>query len=171
MGALPPSMIYSRSQYHVHKDQRTLLVHLHAMRNTVERHAALLKLSLVAADTRNDFPSDLSAQYATLMDGAKGLSQLFSDALDFQVVLDPQMAMHAYNGLESEFLKRVIHLTSSSAFPAHAFEPLRHRTGRLTETIAALYGGDQGIGDKSRIGEPAGELGNMARLTQSGPKR
>jgi hypothetical protein len=47
-------------------------------------------------------PGDISILREQLVNDASSLSALFSLGLDRGVVMDPQMAMHAYNGLESE---------------------------------------------------------------------
>lgn len=94
LNTLPETMRYSKSQYMVYKEQHTQLVHLHVMRNTVVRHVAHLHVHV-------DHQPDTAR--ATLIEGARELSGIFADALECRVVLDPQMAMHAYNALESEW--------------------------------------------------------------------
>lgn len=91
LDTLPESMRYSKAQYVAHKGQHTALVHLHVMRNTVIRHIAHLHLHIGYAN---------EAAHASLVAGARELSGIFADALELGVVLDPQMAMHAYNGIE-----------------------------------------------------------------------
>lgn len=98
LGTLPHEMDYSRANFHVFKGQQTLFLHLHVLRNTCFRHAALLRI-LTASFAFVD-QNDVSANRQTLIREARQLSALFSQGVDHNVVLDPQLAMHAYNGIE-----------------------------------------------------------------------
>lgn len=97
LDALPAEMAYGDMQYHAFKDQRPLLVHLHVMRNTCQRHSALLQLLVIKKTDR-----DASIQRERLIQIARELCTILADALKYQIVLDPQIAMHAYNAIESE---------------------------------------------------------------------
>jgi hypothetical protein len=100
LGSLPPDMTDSRINFHIWKSQQTLFFHVHVLRNTCYRHMALLKI--LSAPFLMLGPGDISILREQLVNDASSLSALFSLGLDRGVVMDPQMAMHAYNGLESE---------------------------------------------------------------------
>ena len=117
LDTLPHEMSYSRVQYHAYRDQRTMLVHLHVMRNTCERHLALLRIlaleCALRATSEHEEPregdpqdSDRGRSYKVaearrgLVAGAVALSGIMSDALAYGVIFDPQMAMHSYNAIE-----------------------------------------------------------------------
>ena len=87
---LPPQLTYGPVQYIVHKDQLPCLVGLHVMRNTAKRHAANLHI----------LNGEFVPHRQTLIDLSLCLSQIINDALTRSVPLDPQIAMHAYNGIE-----------------------------------------------------------------------
>lgn len=97
LGTLPPDMDYSRSNFHMFKGQQTLFLHLHVLRNTCLRHLALLKI-LSASFAITGY--EVSIHRQTLIREARQLSALFAQSVDHNVVLDPQLAMHAYNGVE-----------------------------------------------------------------------
>jgi hypothetical protein len=98
LDSLPPDMAYSRAQYLVHKDELPMLVLLHVMRNTCTRHIALLQIH--ASQHINDQAQNLSSIRQSLIEGALELSSILGDSIAHNVVLDPQIAMHAYNGIE-----------------------------------------------------------------------
>jgi hypothetical protein len=100
LGTLPLDMQYSRTNFHIFKSQQTLFLHLHVLRNTCLRHLALLKI-LSTSLSMGD-PSQVSNHRQSLIREARQLSALFSQGVDHNVVLDPQLAMHAYNGIEGE---------------------------------------------------------------------
>jgi len=100
LGTLPFDMLYTRTNFHILKSQQPLFLHLHVMRNTCARHIALLKMLTTTHTTSDHF--DVSMCRRQLIEDASALSGFFSQALDHGTVLDPQLAMHAYNGLESE---------------------------------------------------------------------
>lgn len=99
LDSLPSEMHYNRAQYHVYKDQLPLLLHLHVMRNTARRHLGLLKILVASQQQIGHDP--VSAERKLLIRDTHELSAMFSDAAEHRVVLDPQLAMHAYNGIES----------------------------------------------------------------------
>ena len=88
--SLPSQLAYSPVQYIVHKDQLPCLVYLHVMRNTAKRHAAKLRI----------LNGEFVPHRQNLIDLAINLSQIISDAGARNTPLDPQIAMHAYNGIE-----------------------------------------------------------------------
>lgn len=99
MATLPPHMAYSKAPYHIYKDQRPMLLALHVMQITVRRHLSLLKLSLPNADQ--------AACRLGLVREAQNLSEAFRNAIEFEIPLDPQLAMHAYHGIESELIRPI----------------------------------------------------------------
>lgn len=101
LGSLPFDLMYTRTNFHIHKTQQPLFLHLHVMRNTCSRHTALLKI-LSTAYTISDHYNAATCR-KQLIDDASALSGFFAQALDHGTILDPQLAMHAYNGLESEY--------------------------------------------------------------------
>jgi len=102
LDTLPREMAYNRVQYHAYKDQLPMLVHLHAMRNTCSRQIALLRIL-----ASPHMPAiDVQKQREILIHDAQKLSEMFSDAMSYQVALDHQLAMHAYNGIEGEGNRR-----------------------------------------------------------------
>lgn len=105
LGTIPPDMHYSRTNFHIFKSQQTLFLHLHVLRNTCLRHLALLKI-LGASYSLHD-SNEVSINRQTLIREARQLSALFSQGVDHSVVLDPQLAMHAYNGIESESISAI----------------------------------------------------------------
>jgi hypothetical protein len=137
LDTLPPEMRYSRIQYHAYRDQRSMLVHLHVMRNTCERHLGLLRMlslehaspELQGASGLTDIGLDGDDQRAheaqdirkRLIADAIALSGIMSDALAYEVIFDPQMAMHSYNGIEGGCRDQRSAVTDASAtIPAHA---------------------------------------------------
>jgi hypothetical protein len=100
LDTLPVELAYSHVQYHAFKDQRPVMVHLHVMRNTCYRHAAMLRI--LAYQISGQHADDISRQRNRLIQNARQLSTIFSDAIKYEVVLDPQTAMHAYNAIESK---------------------------------------------------------------------
>jgi hypothetical protein len=100
LGTLPFDIVYNRTNFHILKSQQPLFLHLHVIRNTCSRHIALLKM-LAASYTPNHF--NIPTCRAQLIEDASTLSSFFAQALDHGTVLDPQLAMHAYNGLESQW--------------------------------------------------------------------
>lgn len=104
LGSLPPDMTDSRINFHIWKSQQTLFFHIHVLRNTCLRHIALLRI--LTAPFLLLGLGEIGKLRAQLMTEASSMSALFSLALDRGIVMDPQMAMHAYNGLESEWRVR-----------------------------------------------------------------
>lgn len=100
LGTLPHEMNYSRTNFHVFKGQQTLFLHLHVLRNTCLRHIALLKILSASFAIVDDDQVAINRQ--ALIREARQLSALFAQGVDHNVVLDPQLAMHAYNGIEGE---------------------------------------------------------------------
>ncbi|RSH84104.1 hypothetical protein EHS25_005349 [Saitozyma podzolica] len=98
LDTFPAAMTYSRAQYHAFRDQVPIMVHLHLMRQTVQRHISLLRI-LSAADLHSGTPV-VSRHRASLVQSAKETSRVVFDALEHRVTLDPQNAMHAYNAIE-----------------------------------------------------------------------
>jgi len=100
MATVPSHMAYSKAPYYIYTDQRPALLALHVMQITVRRHLALLRLSVRDAD---------EAQCRVeLVDEAQNLSEAFRNAIEFGITLDPQLAMHAYHGIESEWTRVVV---------------------------------------------------------------
>jgi hypothetical protein len=99
LGTLPSDITYNRTNFHILKSQQPLFLHLHVIRNTCSRHISLLKM-LATSYTPDHF--DISTCRKQLIEEASTLSGFFAQSLDHGTVLDPQLAMHAYNGLESE---------------------------------------------------------------------
>lgn len=99
LDTLPPEMSYNRVQYHAYRDQRPMLVHLHVMRNNCSRHISLLRI--LAAPHIPQGVENIPTERNRLIQDARQLSVIFADAEHHQVILDPQMAMHAYNAIES----------------------------------------------------------------------
>lgn len=138
--SLPPDLSYNRSLYYAYKDQQSLLLHLHVMRNTARRHVALLRI--LAADHLVDGLADIAQQRRDLIGEATALSNLMADAIDHQVVMDPQMAMHAYNGIEGGCLSCTSAQPSvavPAASPTNGAARRDHRKGpsrRASETAA-----------------------------------
>jgi len=127
LDTLPREMRYSRVQYHAYRDQRSMLVHLHVMRNTCERHLAFLKILAVehglqyphdeVEDRQNDGEGsrqerrhmhEIAEARRGLIADAVALSAIMSDALAYGVIFDPQMAMHSYNGIEGDYDKTCV---------------------------------------------------------------
>lgn len=115
LDSLPSHMEYSKRQYHIYKDQIPMLVGLHVMRNTSRRHEHLLDLAgaLLVTDCDGQQPrgpspiieASMSAHRLALIEEAEKLSEIFRDAADIGVSMDPQMAMHAYNGIEGKQMR------------------------------------------------------------------
>jgi hypothetical protein len=99
LGTLPFDMTYTRTNFHILKGQQSLFLHLHVIRNTCSRHIALLKMLATSYTSTDRF--DVSICRRQLIEDARTLSGFFAQALDHGTVLDPQLAMHAYGGLES----------------------------------------------------------------------
>jgi hypothetical protein len=97
LGSLPSHMDYSKSQFHIYKEQRPLVLVLHVSRINVRRHLLLLR----SAASRYLGGSDTSV-LSSLVQEARNLSNIFADAIELEVALDPQLAMHAYHGIESK---------------------------------------------------------------------
>lgn len=113
LGTLPIDMHYSRTNFHIYKSQQTLFLHLHVLRNTCFRHLALLKISCASFTVGH--PNEVSMNRQALIREARTLSALFTQGVDHSVVLDPQLAMHAYNGIEGGLLNpRLAHIASAS---------------------------------------------------------
>jgi hypothetical protein len=98
LGVLPPDLEDSRINFHIWKGQQTLFLHLHVLRNTSFRHISLLRI-LCSPYLEH---VDISTERDKLVKDASSMSGLFTLSFDRGIVLDPQMAMHAYNGLESK---------------------------------------------------------------------
>lgn len=101
LDSLPLDLEYSRTLYYAYRDQLPLLLHLHVMRNTARRHIAQLRI--LAAEHLIDGLADVERQRRDLINLAVALSGIFADANEHRVIMDPQMAMHAYGGIEGEF--------------------------------------------------------------------
>ena len=100
LDTLPREMAYNRVQYHAYKDQLPMLVHLHTMRNTCSRQMAQLR---ILASSFLPGQVDVRKQRESLIVDSQRLAEVLADALSYNVALDPQMAMHAYNSIEREF--------------------------------------------------------------------
>ncbi|WWC91439.1 uncharacterized protein L201_006385 [Kwoniella dendrophila CBS 6074] len=98
LSTLTSDLSYSRALYHIYRDRTPTLVLLHVVRNNCERHTCLLRI-LVAQHTV-DAGYNAKEERRALLINAKNLSRILADALNNQVALDPQIAMHAYNAIE-----------------------------------------------------------------------
>lgn len=102
LGTVTVDIEYTRTNFHILKSQQALFVHLHVMRNTCSRHIALLKMLSASYTIPMPDHFDIPTCRSLLVQDAATLSAIFQQALDHGTALDPQMAMHAYNGLESK---------------------------------------------------------------------
>lgn len=100
--SLPIHMAYSKGQFLVYKEQTPLFVVLHVLRIDLQRHLAHLNLTLT--NMAFQVPSMSSSYRAEMILGAKQLSMIFDDAIEWSIALDPQLAMHAYHAIESELI-------------------------------------------------------------------
>jgi hypothetical protein len=102
LGTLPPDIEYTRTNFHILKTQQALFVHLHVMRINCSRHIALLKM--LSASYTMPMPDlfDVPACRSQLIQDATTLSGLFHQALEHGTPLDPQLACHAFGGIERE---------------------------------------------------------------------
>ncbi|WWD00966.1 hypothetical protein V866_007904 [Kwoniella sp. B9012] len=98
LDSLTPDLGYSRALYHIYHDRRPALVSLHVVRNNCIRHTSLLRL--MVAQLTSDTETDQNKERQMLISNAIKLSQILGDAIDHDVSLDPQIAMHAYNAIE-----------------------------------------------------------------------
>ncbi|WVR08372.1 hypothetical protein IAU60_005427 [Kwoniella sp. DSM 27419] len=98
LDSMPSDLAYSRALYHVYRDRKLEVVHLHVLRFNCLRHTSHLRMEV--AKHHPDPPRVLSQERRGLVSAARDLSRLLSDSLSYEVVLDPQIAMHAYNGIE-----------------------------------------------------------------------
>ncbi|WWD08242.1 hypothetical protein V865_006353 [Kwoniella europaea PYCC6329] len=111
LDSLTPDLGYSRALYHIYHDRRPALVSLHVVRNNCIRHTSLLRL--MVAQLTSDTETDQNKERQKLISNAMELSQILGDAIDHEVSLDPQIAMHAYNAIEI-FLFQPLHLPMES---------------------------------------------------------
>jgi len=113
LGSLPSHLEYSKSQYHIYKEQRPMILVLHVSRINTRRHLLLLRSAASMYLAGHEAPV-----LPSLIQEARNLSQLFDDAIDLGVALDPQLAMHAYHGIESKcrMIEPEIELTDITQF-------------------------------------------------------
>lgn len=159
LDSLPLRMAYSRSQYHVYKDQMPLLLALHVMRNTAQRHLSLLRVA-AAKQIGGPGEADIPIYRAQMIADAKLLSTIFKDAAELDVALDPQLAMHAYNGFESEPDPVSLCRADADDSPALSTGPVDRQSRRS----GYFPSGDRGAPAPFRQRYPAPSTGISSRL-------
>jgi hypothetical protein len=145
LNSLPLDMAYSRSQFFVNRERLPCLISLHVMRNTCQRHVDLLEI--LAAPYLLNGTVILSAKRHSLIKSALELSAILGDAIDFGVTMDPQMSMHAFNGIEAllfQPLRQTMEMSSISVTRdqvSDALKPLvqvvRH-FAKLSQLVALI---------------------------------
>jgi len=94
--SLPSHLEYSKLQYHIYKEQRPMILVLHVSRINTRRHLLLLRSAASICLAGHKAPV-----LSNLVQEARNLGWLFGNAINLEVPVDPQLAMHAYHGIES----------------------------------------------------------------------
>ncbi|KAK8846506.1 hypothetical protein IAR55_005592 [Kwoniella newhampshirensis] len=146
LDTLTPDLKYSRSLYHIYRERRPSLVLLHVVRNNCQRHRTLLRMLVVQHVPGASYETSLERR--ALIASARSLCQILADALDYDVALDPQIAMHAYNAIEILLFQPTRLAMEHSESPMSREEILRaldvlvqvvRRLARVCSLVALIY--------------------------------
>ncbi|OCF32485.1 hypothetical protein I316_05913 [Kwoniella heveanensis BCC8398] len=96
--SMPSDLQYNRSLFLVFRDRHPTIVCLHMVRNNCQRHRSLLRMLYEQQTSSQTY--DIRAERICLIECARSCSRILQDALEYNIPLDPQIGMHAYNAIE-----------------------------------------------------------------------